>query len=438
MERSVEQVRFYKRPPTKLNRVAAYARVSSGKDAMLHSLSAQVSYYSDLIQKRRDWLYRGVYADEAMTGTKDDRANFQRMLDDCRAGEIDLILTKSISRFARNTVSLLRIVRELKDLGVDVFFEEQNIHTMSADGELMLTILASYAQEESLSVSENCKWYWRQRMKQGNMVGLRRMFGYNIVSGVITVNPVEAAIVRNIFDQYVSGGSTVGIARALEAGGVPTVSGGKWNDSRVRDILKNEKYIGNSLLQKKYVADHLTKRLVRNHGELTQYYVEGTHDAIIDPDIYHLAQRRIAQNTEKCNIKKPTTARYPFSGKIVCGNCGKHFGRKTTHGRVSWICMTFQFEGKCACPAKQIPEPTLMTVCCDVLGILEFDERVFTERISGIRVTAPNELLFLLDDGHTETRTWKDRSRRDSWTDEMKEAARQRAAQKRRNLRDEQ
>ncbi len=438
MERVVEQVQFCKHPPTKLKRVVAYARVSSGKDAMLHSLSAQVSYYSDLIQKRRGWIYCGVYADEAMTGTKDDRASFQRMLDDCRAGQIDLILTKSISRFARNTVSILRIVRELKDMGVDVFFEEQNIHTMSADGELMLTILASYAQEESLSVSENCKWYWRQRMKDGHMVGLRRMFGYDIVRGVITVNPVEAAIVRNIFEQYVSGGSTVGIARVLEASGVPTVSGGKWNDSRVRDILKNEKYIGNALLQKKYVADHLTKRLVRNHGELAQYYVEGTHDAIIDPDTYELAQRRIARNTEKCNIKKPTTARYPFSGKIVCGNCGKHFGRKTTHGRVSWICMTFQFEGKSACPAKQIPETTLMSVCCDVLGLAEFDERIFSERISGIRVTAPNELLFLLADGHTEARVWKDRSRRDSWTDEMKEAARQRAAQKRRALYNEQ
>jgi hypothetical protein len=309
---------------------------------------------------------------------------------------------------------------------------------MSADGELMLTILASYAQEESLSVSENCKWYWRQRMKQGNMVGLRRMFGYNIVNGIITVNPVEAEIVRSIFEQYVSGGSTVGIARALEASGVPTVSGGKWNDSRVRDILKNEKYIGNALLQKKYIADHLTKRLVRNHGELTQYYVEGTHDAIVDTDTYELAQRRIAQNTEKCNIKKPSTARYPFSGKIVCGNCGKHFGRKTTHGRVSWICTVFQFEGKSVCPAKQIPESTLMAVCCDVLELAEFDERVFTERISGIRVTAPNELLFLLADGHAEARVWKDRSRRDSWTNEMKEAARQRAAQKRRDLRNEQ
>jgi len=437
MERAIEQVRFYKRPPAKMKRVAAYARVSSGKDAMLHSLSAQVSYYSDLIQKRRGWLYCGVYADEAITGTKDERANFQRLLDDCRAGQIDLIITKSISRFARNTVSFLQIVRELKDMGVDVFFEEQNIHTMSADGELMLTILVSYAQEESLSVSENCKWYWRQRMKEGHMVGLRRMFGYNIERGVITVNPTEAAIVKSIFEQYISGGSTVGIARALEASGVPTVSGGKWNDSRVRDILKNEKYIGNALLQKKYVADHLTKRLVRNHGELAQYYVEGTHDAIVDPDTFDQAQRRIAQNTEKCNVQKPTTTRYPFSGKIVCGNCGKRFGRKTTQGRISWQCMTFQFEGKSACPAKQIPEPTLMAACCEVLGLAEFDERVFDERVSGIRVTAPNELLFTLADGRTETKVWKDRSRRESWTDEMKEAARQRSIKKWRDLKNE-
>lgn len=438
MERAIEQVQFYVRPSDRRKRVAAYARVSSGKDTMLHSLSAQVSYYSDLIQKQRGWFYCGVYADEAITGTKDSRENFQRLLDDCRAGQIDLILTKSISRFARNTVTLLTTVRELKDMGVDVYFEEQNIHSMSGDGELMLTILASYAQEESLSVSENCKWYWRQRMKDGHMVGLRRMFGYNIEHGVITINPVEAAIVRSIFDQYVSGGSTVGIARALEAGGVPTVSGGRWNGRRVCDMIKNEKYIGNALLQKKYVADHLSKRLVRNHGELAQYYVEGTHDAIIDPATFERAQRRIALNTEKCNVQKPTTARYPFSGKIVCWNCGKHFLRKTARGRISWQCTTFQFEGKSACPAKQIPEPTLIALCCETLGIAEFDERVFSRRIRELHVTALNEIEFCFSDGHTETKIWKDRSRRESWTEEMKEIARERSIQKWRDLHNEQ
>ena len=157
MKRIVEKVQFIPKMPVLLN-VAAYARVSSGKDAMLHSLSAQVSYYSEKIQKHPGWKYCGVYADEAITGTKEDREQFQKLLERCRNGEIDLILTKSISRFARNTVTLLETVRELKKLGVDVLFEEQNIHSMSSDGELMLTILASYAQEESLSASENRKW----------------------------------------------------------------------------------------------------------------------------------------------------------------------------------------------------------------------------------------------------------------------------------------
>ena len=167
MQRIVARTRFPKAGVPKLKRVAACARVSSGKDAMLHSLSAQVSYYSNLIQSHRGWKYAGVYADEALTGTKDDRKNFQRLLADCRAGMVDMVITKSISRFARNTVTLLETVRELKGLGVDVYFEEQNIHTMSADGELMLTILASYAQAESLSASANQKWRTRRTFEHG-------------------------------------------------------------------------------------------------------------------------------------------------------------------------------------------------------------------------------------------------------------------------------
>ena len=177
-------------------RVAAYARVSSGKDAMLHSLSAQVSYYSDLIQRNPEWRYAGVYVDEALTGTKDNRKGFQRMLVDCRAGKIDRIITKSISRFARNTVTLLETVRQLKTLGVDVYFEEQNIHSMSGDGELMLSILASFAQEESLSVSENCKWRIRKQFELGEPATWRFMYGYRIRKGVITIHEEEAAVVR--------------------------------------------------------------------------------------------------------------------------------------------------------------------------------------------------------------------------------------------------
>ena len=192
--RIVTQTRFPQMNIPKLTRVAAYARVSSGKDAMLHSLSAQVSYYSELIQNHSGWQYVGVYADEALTGTKDNRENFQRLLADCRDGKVDLVITKSISRFARNTVTLLQTVRELKNMGVDVFFEEQNIHSLSADGELMLTILASYAQEESLSASENQKWRIRRNFENG-MPWNGTMLGYRYEDGTLVVEPTEAEIV---------------------------------------------------------------------------------------------------------------------------------------------------------------------------------------------------------------------------------------------------
>ena len=204
MERVIQKMGLKVPTQPKAERVAAYARVSSGKDAMLHSLSAQVSYYSDLIQNHPGWLYCGVFADEALTGTKENRTEFQRLLAECRAGSIDLIITKSISRFARNTVVLLQTVRELKSLGVDVYFEEQNIHSVSADGELMLTILASYAQEESLSASENQKWRIKKNFEEG-MPWSGQVLGYKYVNGVYIVKPEEAEIVRNIFTDYLSG-----------------------------------------------------------------------------------------------------------------------------------------------------------------------------------------------------------------------------------------
>ncbi|MBS3897690.1 MAG: recombinase family protein [Dethiobacter sp.] len=234
-------------------RVAAYARVSSGKESMLHSLAAQVSYYSGLIQRRPDWEYAGVYADEALTGTKDSRPEFRRMLADCRDGKVDMIITKSISRFARNTVTLLETVRELKSLAVDVYFEEQNIHSISGDGELMLTILASYAQAESLSASENCKWRVRKRFENGELAGLNFMFGYRIAKGKIEIDPEQAAAVRMIFDDYIGGMGGGRIAKKLIEMNVATVRGADWNSERVMEILRNEKYTGNALLQKKYV-----------------------------------------------------------------------------------------------------------------------------------------------------------------------------------------
>lgn len=230
------------------------------------------SYYSELIQSHPGWLYCGVFSDEAYTGTKDNRTGFQKLISECRAGNIDLIITKSISRFARNTVTLLETVRELKLLGIDVFFEEQNIHTISADGELMMTVLASYAQAESLSASENQKWRIRKAFENGEIVNLRFLFGYRINGAKIEIDPAQADIVREVFERAVNGESFTAIAKDLNNRSITRCLGGKWNSQRIRDLLSNEKYLGNALLQKKYRNNHLEKKLIHNDGQLPKYY----------------------------------------------------------------------------------------------------------------------------------------------------------------------
>jgi len=408
-------------------RVAAYARVSSGKESMLHSLAAQVSYYSALIQRQPEWEYAGVYADEALTGTKDNRQQFQHMLADCRNGDIDMIITKSISRFARNTVTLLETVRELKLFGVDVFFEEQNIHSMSGDGELMLTILASYAQEESLSASENCKWRVRKRFENGEMAGLNFMFGYRISKGKIEIEPGQAAIVRMIFEDYIGGMGGSAIAKKLKGLNVATVLNGNWDGERVMVILKNEKYTGNALLQKRYVVDHLTKKLIPNKGQLPQYFAESTHPSIIDMATFEKAQAVMEKRRGHFGTQRGSVNRYPFSGIIRCENCGRNYKRKVTVGKAAWQCSTFLQEGKAACHAKQIPEFVLFETSAEVLGLDEFDIDIFKERIVKIRVPEFNTLVFLFSDGHIEEKVWHDRSRRESWTIEMRLAASEKA-----------
>jgi DNA invertase Pin-like site-specific DNA recombinase len=400
----------------KRQRTAAYARVSSAKDAQLQSLSAQISYYSKLIQSRPDWEYVGVYADD-ITGTKENREEFQRLLSDCRAGKIDTVITKSISRFARNTVTLLEEVRELKSIGVDVYFERENIHSMSGDGELMLSVLASFAQEESLSVSENCKWRIRKRFEDGEVVNFNKMYGYDIVKGEIAVNEEQATILRRIFAEYIGGDGVTAITKRLNAEGVPAFAGGKWNTSVVGELLKNEKLTGNCLLQKTLSTDHLTKKQIRNTGILPMYYAEGTHDAIIDMATFQEAQRIRAERAKRVKAQDTSGIRYPFSGKIVCGCCGKKYKRKLANGKQYWHCSTFNQFGKEFCAtSKQIPEEVLTALSEELGGM---------DGIAEIFVPEPNRLVFQLSDGTTAEREWRDRSRRESWTPEMKEAARQ-------------
>lgn len=430
MERAVKQVIF---PAAKLpepKRVAAYARVSSGKDAMLHSLSAQISYYSDLIQHTPGWQYVGVYADEAMTGTKDSRDNFQRLLQDCKAGLIDMVITKSISRLARNTVTLLETVRTLKEIGVDVFFEEQNIHTMSADGELMLTILASYAQEESLSASENQKWRVRRNFEEGKPWN-GTMLGYRYHKGTLVIVPGEAETVRRIYSDYLSGLGVVAIMKKLNADGIPSRFGNAWNKSGVMCVLRNYAYTGNLLLQATFSENHLTKRKMTNDGQYPQYHVEGSHEPIIDIGTYNSVQLEIAKRAEKHTHPGQKKHTYPFTGKLVCAGCGKCYRRKVTKARPIWICPTFNTLGKASCPSKQIPEETLCHVAAEALGMAAFSEDAILGKVTEIVVEKDNVLILRFKDGTESVKRWQDRSRSESWTEEMKEAARQKDRERR-------
>ena len=420
MDRTITKVEFD--TPRRLNvlRVAAYARVSSGKDSMLHSLSAQVSYYSSMIQKHPGWLYCGVYADEALTGTKESRENFQRLLTDCRGGKIDLVITKSISRFARNTVTLLETIRELKELGVDVLFEEQNIHTMSTDGELMISILASYAQEESRSASENQKWRVKKSFEAG-MPYDPTLLGYRIKDGRYVVVPEEAETVKRIYTEYLSGKGIQTIANELNRDGIVTRFGMEWHVSSVQRILRNNTYTGNLLLQKTFRENHITKRKIINTGELPQYAVTDSHEAIIDMATFSAVQDEIERRAKKHSRPRRSKEKYPFTSLIVCGKCGKNYRRKIVSTGPVWICSTFNSKGKAACPSKQIPESTLEALIADV------DLSSLTEIIA----RDDNELLLRYRDGNEETRIWKDRSRSESWTPEMRAAAGQKTKERR-------
>lgn len=415
------------RPIPKLpefKRVAAYARVSSGKDAMMHSLAAQVSHYSKYIQDEPGWIYAGVYADEAMTGTKNNRPELNRLLDDCKAGRIDLVITKSASRLARNTVDLLTMIRALKDIGVGVIFEEQKINTLSDDGELVLTIFGAYAEAESFSVSENCKWRIQKQFEKGELAGLRFMYGYKVARGSVMIDPNQAATVRMIFDDYINGMGGGMIAKKLTKMGIPPLRSDKWTADSVMAIIKNEKYTGHAVLMKKFVKDHLEKKLVINKGELPKYVARDTHPAIIDEATFEMAKEILDIRRSLSRVITDNRNRYPFSGMIVCGHCGKKYKRKALGGSVVWKCSTYLNKGKDVCPARQIPDSVLYEMSAEVLNQTNFDEKRFKDEISEILVHTDQRLVFFFRDGRKIEKFWHKKSRSESWTTQMREAAR--------------
>ncbi|WRS29967.1 recombinase family protein [Actinomycetaceae bacterium MB13-C1-2] len=341
-------------------RVAGYARVSTDMEEQAGSYAAQVAYYTNYIQNHDGWELAGIYTDEGISGTSTaKRSGFQSMVGDALGGGIDLIVTKSVSRFARNTVDSLTTVRNLKDAGVEVFFEKENIWTFDSKGELLITIMSSLAQEESRSISENVTWGHRRAFADGRvMVPYSSLLGYKKgTDGGLAVDDEQAVVVRRIYADYLSGHAPARIARELTAEGIPTPRGKtKWTTTTIRSILANEKYKGDALLQKAFTVDFLTKKTKINEGEVPQYYVTGNHQAIIDPAVWEQVQ------TETERRKHPSVRTdHPFAARIRCAQCGGWFGRKTWHStskyaRHIWRCNN-KYEGnKTGCTTPHIYE----------------------------------------------------------------------------------
>ena len=351
----------------KRKRVCSYARVFTDKEAQGESLENQTIYYRNLIEANPEYEYIGIFADQGITGTKDERPEFQKMVALARTGEIDLILTKSISRFARNTTIVLELARELKELGVEIFFEKENLSSTSGDGELMLTVLSSFAQEESKSASENLKWRYRRKFEQGELaVNTTRFLGYDKNKhGELVINPAQAKVVERIFVDYISGKRSFVIAKELNAEGVSTVAGGKWHSSTVLNILKNEKYKGDAKLQKTYSKDHLSKKKCVNHGEVESFYIENNHPSIVSQEIWNEAQLLIRQRAEaKGNMKARQMAyqnRYPLTGMLLCSKCGAPLRRRIWNSKyacrkIVWQCSTYVKYGKSACQGISVDD----------------------------------------------------------------------------------
>lgn len=366
-------------------RVAAYARVSTDSDEQLSSYEAQVDFYTRHIQSNPEWEFVNVYTDEGISGTNTKkREGFNRMVADALDGKIDLILTKSISRFARNTVDTLTTVRRLKEKNVEVYFEKENIYTLDAKGEVMITIMSSLAQEESRSISENVTWGKRRSMEEGKVTLAYKYFlGYKKGDdGILEIVEEEAQIVRKIYQMFLDGKTVRTIADYLTGQGIPTPRGKeKWPVSTIISILTNEKYKGDALLQKTYTADFLTKKSKKNHGEVPQYYIKNSHPAIIDPATFDLVQQEMERRRPN---RRQLHKSSPFNAKIICGECGGYYGRKVWHSNSKhrkqiWRC-NHKYEAETMCSTPNLDESAIETAFVEAFNQMLGDKEQYIAR----------------------------------------------------------
>lgn len=338
-------------------RVAAYCRVSTEQETQAGSYARHMTYYREKIEEREDWMLVGIYADEGVSGTgKKKRDGFLTLLQDCEAGKVDLILTKSISRFARNTVDLLTTIRDLKNRNIAVYFEKERINTLDSTGEILITILSSQAQEESRNISENVRWSFRQKFEKGEaMINHNHFMGYDKDGdGRLQVIEKEAETIREIFHLYLSGYSCIFIARWLEQHGIKTVMKKvKWNPTVICRMLSNEKYMGDALLQKTYTVDFLTKQRVKNTGELPKFFVKQNHPPIISKEIFYRTQEEKLRRGYFTQQEAGKPSRYPIMPKLICTNCGNHFNRVTRKKEevrnIVWRCKSRLEHGNRCC-----------------------------------------------------------------------------------------
>lgn len=364
-------------------RVAAYARVSMETELLMHSLSAQVSHYSALIQSNPEWEYAGVYADEGITGTSiEKRDEFKRLISDCDAGKIDLVLVKSISRFARDTVDTLNTTRHLKKLGIDVFFEREGIHSMSNEGELLLTLLASFAQAESQSISENVKWGIRKRFQQGIPNGHKAPYGYEWNGDGFSIIHEQGEIVKEIYNRYLDGESAYSIAKDLADRGVKGQSGAAMDDSTIKNILSSISYTGTMYLQKNYFTEGHKRR--KNKGELPMYAVEEMFEPLVSEETFKKAQVIKQKRADAMPNKNPRLT--AFSGIIKCRNCGCSVSRRTSKYGKKWICNTKERKGKHICDFRDIYETELEDAAIKALKLTDFDEEIVKTNVESVAI----------------------------------------------------
>lgn len=368
----------------KKRRTAGYARVSTDKDEQFTSYEAQIDYYTSFIKNHSDWEFVKVYTDEGISGLNTKkRDGFNEMISDALAGKIDLIITKSVSRFARNTVDSLVTIRKLKDKGVEVYFEKENIWTFDSKGELLLTIMSSLVQEESRSISENVTWGQRKRFSDGTAsLPYKHFLGYERGENKgdpPVVNEEQAKLLRRIYHLFMSGKTTGGIARILTAENIPTPSGKQlWQPTTIESILKNEKYKGAARLQKKFTVDFLSKKMKINEGEVPQYYIENSHEAIIDPMEWEAVQNEFKRRK---SIGRAYSGKSVFGAKIVCGDCGGFCGSKTWHSTdkyktVIWQCNR-KFKDNTCCKTPHITEDEIKARFLKVYNGLISDKEPF-------------------------------------------------------------